>query len=76
MHYQAHSAFGPFWSVTRHADIVAADKNHEVFSSEPFIVIGSPPRFLDIAMFIAMDPRNTTGNGRLSRGGRNRRTCV
>lgn len=56
MHYQAHSAFGPFWSVTRHADIVAVDKNHEVFSSEPFIVIGSPPRFLDIAMFIAMDP--------------------
>lgn len=56
VHYQAHSAFGPFWSVTRHADIVAVDKNHEVFSSEPFIVIGSPPRFLDIAMFIAMDP--------------------
>lgn len=55
VHYQAHSAFGPFWSVTRHADIVAVDKNHEVFSSEPFIVIGSPPRFLDIAMFIAMD---------------------
>lgn len=56
VHYQPHSAFGPFWSVTRHADIVAVDKNHEVFSSEPFIVIGSPPRFLDIAMFIAMDP--------------------
>lgn len=56
VHYQAHSVFGPFWSVTRHADIVAVDKNHEVFSSEPFIVIGSPPRFLDIAMFIAMDP--------------------
>ncbi|OBY31408.1 cytochrome P450 [Mycolicibacter kumamotonensis] len=56
VHYQAHSAFGPFWSVTRHADIVAVDKNHEVFSSEPFIVIGTPPRFMDIAMFIAMDP--------------------
>ncbi|BBZ08352.1 putative cytochrome P450 [Mycolicibacterium doricum] len=56
VHYQAHSAFGPFWSVTRHADIVAVDKNHEVFSSEPFIVIGNPPRFMDIAMFIAMDP--------------------
>lgn len=56
VHYQPNSPFGPFWSVTRHADIVAVEKNHEVFSSEPFIVIGVPPRFLDIAMFIAMDP--------------------
>ncbi|MGK2882012.1 MAG: cytochrome P450, partial [Mycobacterium sp.] len=36
--------------------IVTVEKNHEVFSSEPFIVIGVPPRFLDVAMFIAMDP--------------------
>ncbi|MDN4516746.1 cytochrome P450 [Mycolicibacterium austroafricanum] len=56
VHYQSNSAFGPFWSVTRHADIVSVDKNHEVFSAEPLIVIGTPPRFLDIAMFIAMDP--------------------
>ncbi|GAC1532066.1 MAG: cytochrome P450 [Marmoricola sp.] len=56
VHYQANSPFGPFWSVTRHADIIAVDKNHEVFSAEPFIIIGTPPRFLDIAMFIAMDP--------------------
>ncbi len=56
VHYQPNSPFGPFWSVTRHADIVAVEKNHDVFSSEPFIVIGSPPRFLDVAMFIAMDP--------------------
>ncbi len=35
---------------------MTVEKNHEVFSSEPFIVIGSPPRFLDVAMFIAMDP--------------------
>ena len=56
VHYQAHSAFGPFWSVTRHADIIAVDKNHEAFSAEPFIIIGRPPRFMDIAMFIAMDP--------------------
>ncbi len=56
VHYQANSPFGPFWSVTRHADIIAVDKNHEAFSAEPFIIIGRPPRFLDIAMFIAMDP--------------------
>lgn len=56
VHYQANSPFGPFWSVTRHADIVAVDKNHEAFSAEPFIIIGTPPRFLDVEMFIAMDP--------------------
>src|SRR3990167_3852324 len=56
VHYQPNSPFGPFWSVTRHADIVAVDKNHAVFSAEPFIVIGVPPGFLDIEMFIAMAP--------------------
>ncbi|OZD79466.1 cytochrome P450 [Rhodococcus sp. 05-339-2] len=56
VHFQPNSPFGPFWSVTRHADIVAVDKNHTVFSAEPFIIIGKPPRFMDIAMFIAMDP--------------------
>jgi len=56
VHYQANSPFGPFWSVTRHADIVAVDKDHEHFSAEPFIIIGTPPRFLDLEMFIAMDP--------------------
>ena len=56
VHYQANSPFGPFWSVTRHADIIAVDKDHETFSAEPFIIIGEPPRFMDVAMFIAMDP--------------------
>ncbi|MCP9271221.1 cytochrome P450 [Mycolicibacterium arenosum] len=56
IHFQPTSPFGPFWSVTRHADIVAVDKNHELFSAEPFIIIGRPPRFMDLAMFIAMDP--------------------
>ena len=56
VHFQPNSPFGPFWSVTRHADIIAVDKNHKVFSAEPFIIIGKPPRFMDIAMFIAMDP--------------------
>lgn len=56
VHYQPNSPFGPFWSITRHADIIAVDKNHDLFSAEPFIIIGTPPRFLDVAMFIAMDP--------------------
>lgn len=54
VHYLADSPFGPFWSITRYADIQAVDSNSEVFSAEPHIVLGSPP--LDVEMFIAMDP--------------------
>lgn len=54
VHYLADSPFGPFWSVTRYADIQAVDTNPDVFSAEPYIVLGPPP--LDIEMFIAMDP--------------------
>ena len=34
VHYCADSPYGPFWSITRYHDIMAVDKNHEVFSSE------------------------------------------
>ncbi len=54
VHYLADSPFGPFWSITRYADIQAVDSNPEVFSAEPYIVLGQPP--LEIEMFIAMDP--------------------
>ena len=54
VHYQPNSPFGPYWSITRYKDIVEVDKNHEVFSAEPVIIIGKPP--IDVEMFIAMDP--------------------
>ncbi|UTI66666.1 cytochrome P450 [Paraconexibacter antarcticus] len=54
IHYLADSPFGPFWSITRYADIQAVDSNPDVFSAEPYIVLGPPP--LEIEMFIAMDP--------------------
>ncbi|NMN97515.1 cytochrome P450 [Antrihabitans stalactiti] len=56
VHYQPNSPFGPFWSITRYEDIIAVDKNADVFSAEPFIVIGEPPEGLSVEMFIAMDP--------------------
>jgi len=56
VHYQKHSHFGPFWSITRYDDILFVDKSHELFSSEPQIVIGEPPDGLSVEMFIAMDP--------------------
>ncbi|MDR7312853.1 cytochrome P450 [Nocardioides luteus] len=56
VHFQANSRFGPYWSVTRYDDILTVDKDHETFSAEPFIVIGTPPPGLEVEMFIAMDP--------------------
>lgn len=56
VHFQKESAFGPFWSVTRYEDIVFVDKHHDLFSAEPFIIIGAAPKELSLEMFIAMDP--------------------
>jgi cytochrome P450 len=56
IHYQKSSPFGAFWSITRYEDIVFVDKHHEIFSAEPFIIIGKPPEGLAVEMFIAMDP--------------------
>lgn len=48
---------GPFWSVTRYADVMAVDKNHQAFSSEPSIALVDEliPDAV-IPTFIAMDP--------------------
>ncbi len=56
VHYQKNSPFGPYWSVTRYEDILFVDKNHQLFSSEPQIILGDPPEGLSVEMFIAMDP--------------------
>ena len=34
VHWCADSRFGPYWSITRYKDIMAAEVNHQVFSSE------------------------------------------
>jgi len=56
VHYCANSAFGPFWSVTRFNDIVHVDKNHELFSSVPSILIADQPEDFKLKSFITMDP--------------------
>lgn len=56
VHYQAQSPFGAFWSIMRYDDIVFVDKHHELFSSEPIILLGKQPDGLRAEMFIAMDP--------------------
>jgi cytochrome P450 len=62
VHFCAESANGPYWSVTRHADIKHVDTNHEIFSSEVGgITIGErTTEDVQIENFIAMDePRHS-----------------
>lgn len=56
VHYCPDSPFGPYWSITRFNDIMAVDKNHQDFSSEPTIVIGDMVEELQVENFISMDP--------------------
>ena len=56
VHYCKDSEFGPYWSITRFADIKYIDKNHELFSSEGGITVDDPIEDFPLPMFIAMDP--------------------
>jgi cytochrome P450 len=67
VHFTPNSEFGPYWSITRWADIMAVDTNHEAFSSGQGIVLPNleaqaeqervmGPRRRGGAGFITMDP--------------------
>jgi cytochrome P450 len=56
VHWWESDEVGGFWSLTRYADIKAADSNHELFSSEGSIVVNDPDEDFPLPMFIAMDP--------------------
>ena len=59
VHHTAESQFGPYWSVTRHRDIIAVDSNHRVFSSDSElggITIFDGPQPREQTSFIALDP--------------------
>ena len=55
VHFAKDSAFGPFWSITRHEDIKFVDKHHDLFSAEPLILIGNIAG-IQVEQFISMDP--------------------
>jgi cytochrome P450 len=55
VHLCPESFFGPYWSITRYADIVTVDTSHDIFSSEPAITIGDNEDTFPLPMFIAMD---------------------
>jgi cytochrome P450 len=56
VHYCADSDAGPYWSVLRYDDIFHVDTHHDIFSSEPAIVLFDPDEDFQLPMFIAMDP--------------------
>ena len=55
VHYHAESLSGPFWSITRFADIKAVDENQHLFSSELNVTINDQRDEFQLPMFIAMD---------------------
>ncbi len=59
VHYCRESPVGPFWSITKHRDIIDVEVNHRVFSSSSTlggIVLRDRSGDLELPMFIAMDP--------------------
>jgi len=64
VHFVNSEEFGPYWSVTKFQDIMYVDSHHDLFSSEPSIVIGDSKIDFEPPMFIAMDqPRHDVQRG-------------
>ena len=60
VHYCKKSQYGPYWSVTKYADIMQVDKDHQAFSSSyefgGVSITGTPNSGSEIPNFISMDP--------------------
>jgi len=58
VHYCAEPEYAnvPYWSVSTYDLIKEVDTHHEIYSSEPTIVIDDPDEDFVLPMFIAMDP--------------------
>jgi len=60
IHHCADSAFGPYWSVTRWADIMTVETTPEVFSSKLGILVGDAFEDFALNSFITSDePRHS-----------------
>ena len=81
VHFTAQSEFGPYWSITRWADIMAVDTNNEAFSSADGIALANLEAIAEQekimgqrrrggAGFITMDEPGTCRAGRRSPDGR------
>ncbi len=60
VHWCPDSAYGPYWSVTRYADLIAVEKNFEDFSSAGNVIINDVPPEFDAPAFATVDPPGHT----------------
>ena len=56
VHYCPRSEFGPYWSITKYADIVDIESRHAEFSSRNGFTIADGPPDTPHRSFITMDP--------------------
>jgi cytochrome P450 len=55
VHFCENSRYGPYWSITRFADIKWIDSHHDLFSSDRDVTIFDQPDDFELPMFISMD---------------------
>ncbi len=61
VHYCRHSRYGPYWSITRYADIMAVETDHATYSSQlGGIQLEDQPKGQERPSFIRMDPPRHT----------------
>ncbi len=60
VHFCARSPYGPYWSVTRHADVIAIENDFERFSSAGNVIINDVPPEFDAPAFATSDPPDHT----------------
>jgi cytochrome P450 len=61
VHYCRHSRYGPYWSITRYADIMAVATDHATYSSQlGGIQLEDQPKGQERPSFIRMDPPRHT----------------
>jgi cytochrome P450 len=56
VHFCAENRYGPYWSITKFADIMQVEMNPEVFSSKKGVTLIDQEEDFQLPMFIAMDP--------------------
>jgi len=61
VHFTPESEFGPYWSITRWADIMAVDTNHEVFSSAEGIALANLEAIREQEKVMGQRRRNGAG---------------
>jgi cytochrome P450 len=61
VHFTPESEFGPYWSITRWADIMAVDTNHEVFSSAEGIALANLEAIKEQEKVMGQRRRNGAG---------------